>query len=86
MGMRNNNPMFKAFTKMFRVEKSRGARSDGQTIESIKDKVIREFGKSVKSLFDNGMIVVVNSVNELDPKYQNELDNNDRAFLSLIHI
>jgi len=80
MGLRNNNPVFKKFSNLFKVEKAKGARPDGQTIESIKDRIVREFGRSVKKLFDDGLIVVVNSVNELDPKYQNELDNQDKAF------
>lgn len=80
MAIRNDNPIFKKFGELFKVEKAKGARPDGQTIESIKDRIVREFGRSVKKLFDDGLIVVVNTVNELDPKYQNELDNQDKAF------
>jgi len=80
MGMRDDNPIFKRFSAIFKVEKAKGARPDGQTIESIKDRIVREFGKSVQSLIRDGLIVVVNSVNELEPKYQNELDDKDKAF------
>jgi len=80
MAMRNNNPIFKQFSKIFKVEKAKGARGDGQTIASIKDRIIREFGRSVQKLFDDGLIVVVNTVGELDPKYQNDLDPQDKAF------
>ena len=80
MGLRNSNPVFKKFGQLFKVEKAKGARGDGQTIESIKDRIIREFGRSVKKLFDDKLIVVVNTVAELDPKYQNELDAQDKAF------
>lgn len=80
MGLRNSNPIFKKFGQLFKVEKAKGARGDGQTIESIKDRIIREFGKSVQQLFKDGLIVVVNTVAELDPKYQNELDAQDKAF------
>jgi hypothetical protein len=72
--------VFKKFGQLFKVEKAKGARGDGQTIESIKDRIIREFGRSVKKLFDDKLIVVVNTVAELDPKYQNELDAQDKAF------
>jgi len=80
MGLRNSNPVFKKFGQLFKVEKAKGARGDGQTIESIKDRIIREFGRSVQQLFKDGIIVVVNTVAELDPKYQNELDAQDKAF------
>lgn len=80
MGIRSKNEIFKTFSKIFKVEKAKGARGDGQTIEAIKDRIIREFGRSVQQLFKDGLIVVVNSVNELEPKYQNELDRNDKAF------
>jgi hypothetical protein len=80
MGIRSKNQIFKTFSKIFKVEKAKGARGDGQTIESIKDRIIREFGRSVKKLFDDKLIVVVNTVAELDPKYQNELDAQDKAF------
>ena len=80
MGMVNPTPIFKQFSKIFKVEKAKGARGDGQTIQAIKDRIIREFGRSVQQLFKDGLIVVVNTVAELDPKYQNELDANDKAF------
>lgn len=80
MPMRPSNSIFRIFSPNLVIEKAKGALRDGQTIESIKDKIVREFGKSVKKLFDDGLIVVVNNVNELDPKYQNELDANDKAF------
>jgi len=80
MGIRSKNEIFKTFSKIFKVEKAKGARGDGQTIESIKDRIVREFGRSVQQLFKDGLIVVVNTVAELDPKYQNELDANDKAF------
>ena len=80
MGLRNSNPVFKKFGQLFKVEKAKGARGDGQTIVSIKDRIVRDFGRSVKKLFDDGIIVVVNTVGELDPKYQNELDAQDKAF------
>jgi len=80
MGIRSKNEIFKTFSKIFRVEKAKGARGDGQTIESIKDRIVRDFGRSVKKLFDDGIIVVVNTVGELNPKYQNELDAQDKAF------
>jgi len=80
MGIRSKNQIFKTFSKIFKVEKAKGARGDGQTIESIKDRIIREFGRSVKKLFDDKLIVVVNTVAELDSKYQNELDAQDKAF------
>jgi len=80
MGMVNPTPIFKQFSKIFKVEKAKGARGDGQTIQAIKDRIIREFGRSVQQLFKDGLIVVVNTVAELDPKYQNELDSNDKAF------
>lgn len=80
MGLRSELPIFKAFSKIFKVEKAKGARGDGQTIESIKERIVREFGRSVQQLFKDGLIVVVNTVAELDPKYQNELDAQDKAF------
>lgn len=80
MPMRPANEIYRIFSPDLMIEKAKGARPDGQTIDSIKDRIVREFGRSVQSLIKDGLIVVVNTVNELDPKYQNELDNQDKAF------